>query len=232
VTCGLAAHYVTVSAEPDAAAAWDNLRFGRFAETGVRDTSPPAVGNTRRRSNVEVRRAGPDDAETVTALVMEFFHSLAAPPMFVPCMAESARAQRQLALDHLADPACPCWLACIDGRPVSMQLFIEPGSPHWHISALQAPDDGVCLFLACTMPEMRSAGVGAALFAHHGLGTGGGVRALRGALRDGEPGRGSLAWSRVPAGVALVVSRHRRAGDLGTRYGVAWSPRIGAAGQS
>ena len=46
------------------------------------------------------------------------------------------------------------------------QLFIEPGSPHWHVSALQAPDDGVCLFLACTMPEMRSSGVGAALFAH------------------------------------------------------------------
>jgi GNAT superfamily N-acetyltransferase len=46
-----------------------------------------------------------------------------------------------------------------------MQLFVEPTSPEWHLSRQQAPERCVYCFLACTVPEARSRGVGAALFA-------------------------------------------------------------------
>jgi GNAT superfamily N-acetyltransferase len=162
---GLTGHYVTIPADPATAEAWLDLGFARFIELGVRSTSGVLASPDAAASAIGVRRAEPADAEAVQALAAELFRSFADTPIIVPFMPETDAARRKLVADLLADDACPDWLAFSDGRLVGMQLFVEPTSPEWHLAKQQAPERCVYCFLACTAPEARSRGVGAALFA-------------------------------------------------------------------
>jgi GNAT superfamily N-acetyltransferase len=164
VADGLVAHYITVPAVRDAEEPWVDLGFGRAAGLSVRDTAPPAEQVFGQASTITVRRAGADDGETAHTLVRDLVRSFADPPIFIPFLPEGTAARRTLVAEHLADPACPIWLAFQDGRPVGMQAFVEPTSPHWFISPLRSPERCVYLFLACTVPDARSSGIGAALF--------------------------------------------------------------------
>ena len=84
----------------------------------------------------------------------------------MPFLPETASERRRFVADHLADAASPHWLAFANERLVGMQIFVEPHSPHWHQPALETPPRALYLSLACTAPEARSLGVGAALSAH------------------------------------------------------------------
>ena len=165
VAGGVTAHYVTVPLNRETADVWLDLGFGRFIEMGVRDTEPVAWSKAGGSIDIEVRRAGPDDEEAVQTLLTEMLRAWSDPPTFVPFLPETEAARRQFTAVLLADPACPHWLALVDGRVMGMQVFTEPASAHWNVSKLQSPEDAVYLFLASTMPGARGTGVGSALLA-------------------------------------------------------------------
>jgi GNAT superfamily N-acetyltransferase len=162
---GLAAHYVTCPFAGDAIETWLDLGFARFIEMGARDTRPPVDCSGACTLDVEYRRASPDDADAIHMLTAQLFQSFADPPICLPYLPETEPGRRQLSAELLADPSCPHWLAFAQGRLIGMHIFVEPDSPQWHLAKLQAPERCVYLFLACTDPAFRSAGVGAALFA-------------------------------------------------------------------
>lgn len=163
---GLIGHTITLPTRPDALELWGDLGFGRFVTLGVRGTDAVDEPVAANGQGLEFRRATPDDEEEVSALTTELFRSFSDPPIFVPFLPETTPARRHFVTERLADPACPCWLAIARGRPVGMQLFVEPSSPHWHQPELETPPRSLYLSLACTAPEARSVGVGAALTAH------------------------------------------------------------------
>ncbi|HEX2280758.1 MAG TPA: GNAT family N-acetyltransferase [Thermomicrobiales bacterium] len=162
VSHGLVGHYITIPANPDSSEPWWDLGFGRYIALSGRATTPSAEHESRNGMDITTRRATPDDAEAVQALTTEFFRTVAAPPIFVPFLPETAAERQRFVADHLADPGCPVWLAFADDRLVGLQLFVEPTSSQWHQSPLATPQRAVYLFIVCTVPEARSSGVGAA----------------------------------------------------------------------
>jgi GNAT superfamily N-acetyltransferase len=166
LTQGLTTHYITIPANRDTAETWSDLGFGRFIEMGVRDIEPSAPTELPNARAIDVRRATAADEDAIQTLMTEMLRAWSSPPAFVPFLPETTAARRQFIAELLADPACPHWLAVADGRVVGMHVFTEPASAHWNVSTLQSPPHSVYLFLASTMPEERSRGVGAALLAH------------------------------------------------------------------
>jgi GNAT superfamily N-acetyltransferase len=162
VSQGIVGHYVTVPADPDAADPWWDLGFGRYIALGTRATTPTAGNAPDRGMDITLRRAGPGDADAVQALTTEFFRTVADPPIFVPFLPETTAGRQQFVTEHLADPGCPVWLAFVDDRLVGLQMFEEPTSSHWHQAPLATPRRAVYLHIACTAPEARSTGIGAA----------------------------------------------------------------------
>lgn len=160
---GITAHYVTIPANRVSADAWLDLGFARYIDMGIVETAA-AMGGDGATGDYEFRVAGADDEEAVQMMMTELIRSFADAPIFVPFLPETAPARRQFVIEHLADPTCPHWLAFRDGRPAAMLMFEEPTSAHWHQSKLQSPERGLYLYLACTLPEARSTGIGAALF--------------------------------------------------------------------
>jgi GNAT superfamily N-acetyltransferase len=166
VSQGLLGHTITVPSRPDVLEIWSNLGFGRFIALSVRDTSASVEVESARGLELEFRRATADDEEALNALMTELFRSFSDPPIFVPFLPETTSARQRLVTERLADPASPFWLALARGRPVGMQLLVEPHSAHWHEPKLETPGRSLYLFLASTAPEARGTGVGAALTAH------------------------------------------------------------------
>lgn len=160
---GLTAHYVTAPANRATDDVWLDLGFARFIEMGIVETALAGAADDG-PADVTFRQAGPDDEDAVQTLVSELFRSFADAPIFVPFLPETAAARRQSVTEHLADPTCPHWLALCDGQPVAMLLFKEPTSPHWNQSKMESSERGLYCSLACTMPEARGTGLGAALF--------------------------------------------------------------------
>jgi GNAT superfamily N-acetyltransferase len=101
----------------------------------------------------------------VQALMTELFRSFAAPPIFLPFLPETAAARQRYLAALLADPACPQWLAFVDGRLVGLQIVVEPTSPHWPLGPLETPERCLYLHWAYTVPEQRSAGIGTSFVA-------------------------------------------------------------------
>jgi GNAT superfamily N-acetyltransferase len=166
VASGLLGHYAYAPASPEATEIWADLGFGRFIALAARDTRPLAGHATGHVPEVVIRRATADDADVIQSLMTELFRSFAEPPLFVPCLPETDAARRQDVADYLADPGCPHWLAVAVDRVVGLLILEEPTSPQWHQPPLQSPPRAVYIDWAWTAPEMRSRGVGAALFAH------------------------------------------------------------------
>jgi GNAT superfamily N-acetyltransferase len=165
VANGLIEHSISIPANPITGEPWLDLGFGRFVALGVRSTSPLTEGAARREVPIEIRRATTADEDAVQSLVTELFRTFADPPIFVPYLPETAAQRHRHIAELLADPACPSWLAVVNGRPLGLQVFEEPHSCHWHQSKLQSPSQALYLHLACTAANARSTGVGAALFA-------------------------------------------------------------------
>jgi GNAT superfamily N-acetyltransferase len=163
---GLLGHNITVPATPEVAEAWWNLGFGRRIALSARTTTLPEARDSPRAVELAVRRAAAQDEGAVYGLVTEFVRSTSDPPIFLPFLPETTAERRKWVADHLADPNCPCWLAFAEERPVALHLFEEPASPLWHQSALETPPRAVYLHIACTAPEARSTGIGAALLHH------------------------------------------------------------------
>jgi GNAT superfamily N-acetyltransferase len=162
VANGIAAHYITLPAH--AVEPWLDLGFARYIVFGLRETRFETGRTGAEGSDFEFRRARPDDLTAVQVLTDEMFRAWSSSPVFMPYLPETEAHRRQFMSDLLADERCPLWLACVEGRRIGMQVFVEPQSSHWFLSSLQVPDKTVYLYLASTHPEARGRGVGTALF--------------------------------------------------------------------
>jgi ribosomal protein S18 acetylase RimI-like enzyme len=166
VTSGLLGHYVYVPAILQATEVWTDLSFGRFIALAVRGTGLPSGNRAGEVPGIVIRRATIDDADVVQSQMTELFHSFAEPPLFVPCLPETDAARHHDVADYLADPMCPHWLAVANDRVVGLLILETPTSSQWHQPPLQSPPGAVYIDWAWTAPEMRSRGVGGALFVH------------------------------------------------------------------
>ncbi|MFI5273307.1 MAG: GNAT family N-acetyltransferase [Ktedonobacterales bacterium] len=163
---GSFAHYLWAPAAAGAALdTWYALGFTQntvsavSALTGTRggddDGDEPRVGC----GDWELRRAGPDDLETVLELCVANMRFHAEPPTFFPLFPELEASMRPYMALSLADPDCACWLAERDGQVLGLQTFARAGD------ALQTPERAVYLDHGFTVPEARGTGVGSALLA-------------------------------------------------------------------
>ncbi len=166
VARGLNTHFASATAGSAWSDDWADLEFGRLVALGVRATGhgatpmPPPAGTA-------FRLATAADTDPIQAAIVPFFRSFASPPQFLPFMEEAIPAQRQFAADLLADSACRAWLAvAADGSLRAFLMFVGPSSPLWGQTRLTTPEDSVYMQIAYTVPEARSAGLGAALVAH------------------------------------------------------------------
>jgi len=157
VAAGHFAHYVAVPASDTViCAAWFSLGFGRDVTAALRGTEPPAEG----AADVDIRRAGPADLDTVVAMALGLYHHHAGPPMYLPFLAEIEPDERAEKARALADPECPHWLAFRAGRATGMHAFEPP--PDW-MSPLVKPEGSTYLLHGFTDGGARGTGVGRAL---------------------------------------------------------------------
>jgi len=158
LAAGCFTHYVLVpAADEGALEAWHSLGFGLEVARAVRDTGP--VAGPAHVSAVEVHRAGPEDLPAAQALAGALARYHAAPPIFLPYLAETEAAQRDHQRELLADDRVASWLAHQDGRPVGMQVLQPPPSP----PDPATPERSVHLHEGFTVAAARGSGVGTAL---------------------------------------------------------------------
>jgi GNAT superfamily N-acetyltransferase len=157
IAAGCFWHYVSVpAADPRAVEAWHALGFGRDVTAALRDTAAPSMQSTE----VEVRRAGPEDLDAVMRMALGLFHHHTAAPMYVPCLPEMEAEEWEYQRKLLADPACAHWLAHRGGRLLGMQSLQPPPS---FLSPVFTPERSVYLLQGYTEPDARGTGVGGAL---------------------------------------------------------------------
>ena len=160
VAAGCFAHYVCTPAQDRLAVdAWFSLDFGQDNTLAVRDTLPPE--RMEAASDIEIRRAGPEDIDTAVRLEDGLRRYQAGSPVFVPYPPERQAGLPALNEQLLADPAIGCWLAYRDGRAVGMQVF-APTPEGW----MNLPERSIAVEHAYTEEEERGSGVGMALLRH------------------------------------------------------------------
>lgn len=156
-------HAVTLFAhERDVMEAWISLGFGTVVIDAVIDTVPDALPDTTSTATPptsEIRRATPEDLDTILRLEIELWRHLARAPAFIPFRFERSRDEWRR---HLADPDEPVWLARHHGRPVA---FLALERPAHALLPLDAPDT-IAIGAAYTEPLARGQGIAGALLTH------------------------------------------------------------------
>jgi len=154
VAGGCAIHLVSMLAHDRAGIqGWHWLGFGLAAADGVRELSPvpgPAV-------DIEIRRAGPEDAGQAASLLEALRRHLEAPPTFVFRGAPSDVAEHK---DWLGNPGNALWLAYRGSEAVAC-LGQGPASPK--ASMLIEDAKTTSIVSAFTREEARGGGIATAL---------------------------------------------------------------------
>jgi len=157
-------HAISLPAgDAQAADAWHSLGFGLNVVDAVRDTSP-VVGTSE---DVDVRRAGPADLDTVMELVIGLRRHLASAPAFLPLVVEADPTKPHQA--RLADPTNALWLAYLDGEAVGLMSCSPPGDRPF--PAALREDASTCNLGgafggAFIRSDVRGSGIGKALLNH------------------------------------------------------------------
>jgi len=142
----------TLAHESELVEMWHWLGFGMLAADAVRDLSPLA-GPT---AEIEIRRAGEQDAGVCTALEAALQHHLASSPTYLVTEKDASSSYAS----WLADPAHALWLAYQDGEAMAY-LRIEPANED---ACTLIQDPGTASITgAYTMPHARGGDVGSAL---------------------------------------------------------------------
>jgi GNAT superfamily N-acetyltransferase len=128
-----------------------------------RSQAPPA-GNTRNRTGIVIREAGPDDFAAVTELEMGVIRYDANFGGAVPRPATSSLLRADVAA-RLARTSTGTWLAECDGRAVSLVTVQPPSDTIW-IRPLTGKDRVAYLQTGFVVPEERGTGTGARLVRH------------------------------------------------------------------
>ncbi len=131
---------------------WHWLGFGLIAADGIRDLQPvtgPTLG-------ADIRQAGPEDVEQVSALIAALRRHLAAAPSFFPHSEEEVRHDEE----WLGSPANAMWLAC-RGMEVVACMGQGPANPDACTIIL---DEGTTSIVsAFTIESARGSGIATAL---------------------------------------------------------------------
>jgi GNAT superfamily N-acetyltransferase len=174
---------------------WHGLGFGLAAADGVRavdrmhalDPVPdPSTG-------IEIRRAGPDDAEQMRDLLTALQRHMMSAPTFL-FRSEPDRLDEHAA--WLADPANALWLACQEDRVLA---GMGQGQANPDACALIADDRTTSIVSAYTQPSARGGGIATALL----------DRALAWA-REGEFERCAVDWEPMNILANRFWTRHFR----------------------
>lgn len=159
VASGLFTHRVAIVAGDRAVEeAWVSLGFGRAMTAATRRTSEPV--EAAEPAGFEVATATPADLDAVVALSDELAAHHWRAPMFWPVLAETSASARRLFASALASEV-PCFLAREHGRPVGMQLFLDPG----FTPPIVDQRHRLYLFEGVVSDRARGNGVGSALLA-------------------------------------------------------------------
>jgi GNAT superfamily N-acetyltransferase len=163
VESGAMRHYAIVPAtDPELVDAWFRLGFGQQQGLGIREVpaEPAALPE-----GVTVRRAGPEDVDTVLRLdILATFQ--AGPPTFAPTVTpttppEPAELRAEVEAE-LVDEDSQLFLAELDGQPAGMASAAPVSYSSLH-GGLARPEDAGILGYAAVLPEARGSGAGLAL---------------------------------------------------------------------
>lgn len=140
--------------------AWFELGFGVEAIEAVLDFEDiPAPGGPP--PGVEIRRAGPDDRETLRGLSDLIWREQVQAPDWGIQFPEEVAGNREGWAETLDEPGAQIWLAFVGGQPAgSLGFFHQPAEP----DNLLVPPDCCDITLAGTRPEFRGRGIMRALF--------------------------------------------------------------------
>jgi GNAT superfamily N-acetyltransferase len=146
-------HTVTLWAnDPDGEAPWHHMGFGRVVIDSLREITLAAM-----QGKVRIRRAGPEDAETVARFGLALWEYLAGPPVFrIHPQPEGTEA----AHTRLGEPARPVWLATKDDEVIGF-LSLGPSEGPAPLTG----NDLIRCDAAFVVAEHRHTGAGQSLFA-------------------------------------------------------------------
>jgi ribosomal protein S18 acetylase RimI-like enzyme len=150
-------------AEPEVIHAWFALSFGLeqvHAAIDLRTIEPsPAPPE-----GITIRRAGPDDADTLAGFSELIWRELVRAPVWGLTLPEAVAEIRSGYGELAADATATVWIAELDGRPVAIQGYWEHDDP----DPVLVPEKAVTMSVVSTLPEMRRRGIQSAL-TRHGL---------------------------------------------------------------
>lgn len=160
VADGCVAHVISILAhDRSGIEGWTGLGFGLAAADGIRtvDSEHTLDPGSNPSSEIEIRRAGPDDAEQMRDLIAALHRYLMASPTFL-FRSETDEVDRHAA--WLADPANALWLA-YQGTSAVACMGQGPANPD--ACAVIADDKTTSITSAFTQPSARGGGVATAL---------------------------------------------------------------------
>ncbi|MBM3120558.1 MAG: GNAT family N-acetyltransferase [Chloroflexi bacterium] len=150
-------------AEPEVIHAWFALSFGLeqvHAAIDLRavEASPAST------EGITIRRAGPDDADTLAGFSELIWRELVRAPVWGLTLPEAVAEIRSGYAELASDDTATVWIAEHSGRPVGLQGYWEHEDP----DPVLVPEKAVTMSVVSTLPEMRRRGIQSAL-TRHGL---------------------------------------------------------------
>ena len=143
----------TFACDREATEAWFRLGFGMIAVDAIRDLGPVAGV----AADVDIRRAGMEDADDVLRFARGIQRHMAETPMFV---AGIELVEMETIRRRLADPAQAIFLACRNKEPAAF-IHIGPANPS---AAYVVQDEKTASIRGLfTKPSHRGKGIGTAL---------------------------------------------------------------------
>jgi ribosomal protein S18 acetylase RimI-like enzyme len=164
---GCFAHYVEIGADDRAGLdAWFRLSFGLQQAYGIRPlpaTDLPQRPRPPQDPALTIRRAGPDDRDTLAEMQGMLWAHLGRSPIYSVRLPEDTQRWQVAAAEALADPQVAVWLAEQDG----VALGAVEISPLTSGDAQLDIPEGCCYFaFAATREEARGRGISTTLTTH------------------------------------------------------------------
>jgi ribosomal protein S18 acetylase RimI-like enzyme len=161
---GCFAHYVESPADDRAGLdAWVSLSFGLQQAYGLCPLPADDLSSTPLDPAITIRRAGPDDLDTLVELQGILFTHLGRSPVYSVRLPEESRRWPAAWAERLADPQVALWLAEREGVALGV---VEVTPLTLGNDQLDVPESCCYLHFAATREAARGRGVSTALTAH------------------------------------------------------------------
>ena len=158
---GCFAHFAMIStADPAWVEAWFRLSFGVEQVHALLSLTEDPSRQAPTPKGVEIRRAGPGDAEALGRLSTIIGSELVREPVWAARLPESLAQTRAGWAELPADPEAVVWLGFEAGQAVASQGYYPAASS---VDPLLAPQDCLHLTVAAALDEARGRGIGQAL---------------------------------------------------------------------